>query len=122
MGAEKAGTSRWIRLIQDHPDVHQLSQAGELHFGGHVDDQHAIDPGIGRPGFREQRYCEQAVGIAIRDDLLAQAFAHARMHDGFEPAPRRVVAEHEAAHGSAIECAVIIKNIGAKGCNDCLQP
>jgi hypothetical protein len=32
MGAEKAGTSRWLRLMQSHPDVYHEAAASELHF------------------------------------------------------------------------------------------
>ena len=32
VGAEKAGTSRWLRLLAEHPDVHLAMGMQELHF------------------------------------------------------------------------------------------
>jgi hypothetical protein len=39
MGAEKAGTSRWLRLMEEHPDIHHLKRVGELHFFDHFADR-----------------------------------------------------------------------------------
>jgi hypothetical protein len=32
VGAEKSGTSRWLRLLRSHPDVHVATGGRELHF------------------------------------------------------------------------------------------
>jgi hypothetical protein len=32
MGAEKAGTSRWLRLLEAHPDIYHRARVSELHF------------------------------------------------------------------------------------------
>ncbi len=32
VGAEKSGTSRWLRLLRQHPDIHSLEGFREIHF------------------------------------------------------------------------------------------
>ncbi len=98
--------------------------ACNLHVFWDGDDDEGAEH-VGEPVFHQERRLVAGEGLAPRVELggtLHAEGADARMNDGVERAPLRVVGEHERRHGFAIERSVGGEHAGAERAYDLGEP